>query len=230
MGLREVLEVSEQVRGRLGAGDARGDVGDVAPVALAQGEVRQLWPRGRRAQLIPQGHARHVDQVRVLGGGRLAQVEQGTDVGGVGVEAQRLGRRAAHERVAVLQAAQDEVVKRPVQLGALAQDAHGVDAHLARVIAGGGLEGRVVQLPPALEDPEGVHLPRGAGVRGEQFLQRHVQRPGSLQVRPVDQLIGGQDPDGQVGMVEVLDQVPFRGPRQVELARTSRASQASGPR
>ena len=84
--------------------------------------VRQPWPGRRRTQLIPQGHAGHVDQVRVLGGRRLAQVEQGTDVGGVGVEAQRLGRRAADERVAVLQAAQGEFAKRPVQLGSLAQD------------------------------------------------------------------------------------------------------------
>ena len=41
-GSASLLDVPEQVRGRLGGGDARGDVGDVAGIALAEGEVREL--------------------------------------------------------------------------------------------------------------------------------------------------------------------------------------------
>ena len=92
-----------QIGGRLGAGHAQRHVGDGAGVASRSSVRRQLRPVVRRPQLIAQGHADDVQQVRVVVGHRMTQIEQRPDVLGRGMAARARRPPRAHVGVGVLQ-------------------------------------------------------------------------------------------------------------------------------
>ena len=74
------LEMGQEKCGRLRGVDPRRDVGDVAPVALAQAERLETGPDVSGFQLIAKRHAGDVDQVRIVGRCGLAERQQRPDV------------------------------------------------------------------------------------------------------------------------------------------------------
>ena len=88
------------------------------------------------------------------------------------------------------------------QLGSLAEDAHRVHPHLAR-------SSRAAASRVESSSSRRFETQRACTLLGGLELvasnsSSASQRSGILRVRPVDHLIGGQDPDGQVGMARFL--------------------------
>ncbi len=208
---RQAAEEVQEEMGGLGRGDSIGDIGDRAEVRLAQVVAAKFGPGGAVAELVTQGHAKDVDEVRILRVCRMTGVEQGSQIRRRRVSAEGLGGAAADEGVVVLQSGQGQgaaVLDEPVGLG---EHAHGMDADDDLGVVRGIGERRVIEGTEAEEDPETMSDDPGIGAG----LHRLVHDFHNLR-STLHQHVRGSQTDGQVGMSQSAGQL--RGTGHAEVA------------
>ena len=92
---------------------------------------------GGEEELIAEGLADLVDEVGVVGGGAVAEGEEGEEKSGVGMAGEGIGGGAGDKAVGVPERFEDEGDFVGLPLGALDQDAKGVGAEEGVGVVGG---------------------------------------------------------------------------------------------
>lgn len=116
---------------------------------------------GGEEELIAEGLADLVDEVGVVGGGAVAEGEEGEEKSGVGMAGEGIGGGAGDKAVGVPERFEDEGDFVGLPLGALDQDAKGVGAEEGVGVVGGSRQEGGREGTEALEEPE------GGGLQGE---------------------------------------------------------------
>lgn len=211
---REPVDVADEEPRRRGRRDAHRRLGEQGRVRLLRRLTGQPLERVGVPQRVAQRDPCRVDEERVRAGRAAAQIEERLDVRGVRVETERLGRGTANERVLVTRSRQHggPIVPRP--RGRLREHAHPVRPHRAVGVRSDLLPVVGVELVEARQHPEGVR-PR-VRTRGAPEEPPHERRPGLPDA--VHQLVRGQEPPREAGVLELPHQVAGRGSSEIRLA------------
>ncbi len=150
---REIAQ--QEVSCRLGV-DTRTNVGN--RVLVLRVELAGFREPAMQCELVPQRHADRVQEMRVIGGNAVPQLEQRLDERRLGLGPHRLGRTALHERVRIAQARSHEECRDVAKAAALREDALHMGADECVVILVRRGERVLVELADAVQCPQRVHL------------------------------------------------------------------------